>query len=120
MTPFCWFVIAHLVGDFLLQTEFEAMNKANGSFWNRALFAHVLKYTLCFVPAFVGLHMSLLWLAPIFLSHLILDRRWPVLWWRRVVARGSEASIKNTFWLTIVVDQIFHVLVLAAILAAAS
>jgi hypothetical protein len=49
--------VSHLVGDFVLQTEFQARNKAGGlgsdPVARRALLAHVLTYTLAFVPALV-------------------------------------------------------------------
>ena len=114
MTLITWLVLSHLIGDYFLQTEYEALNKAQGRFWNRALWSHCLKYTLALVPVVWLMDVDFVWLAIVFGTHLVLDRRWVVLWWRRAIMRGSEAGIQNTFWLTIVVDQIFHLLVLAA------
>jgi len=120
MTLFDWFLVAHVIGDFLLQTDTEANQKMHGSIFNWPLWRHVSKYTaVCATPLF--LHgLSLLWLLPIFISHLFFDRRWPIIWWRKHVMRNSEASIAKNFWLTIVVDQIFHILVLVAITVIAS
>jgi len=115
MRSFELLILAHLVGDYLVQTEFEAMNKALGPFWNRALWAHCSKYAACFIPVLALAGLSQWWLALIFFSHLFFDRRWPIIWWRRVVTHNSAESIKATFWLTVVVDQIFHTLVLALI-----
>ena len=115
MTLFSWMVILHLIGDILFQTVFEAMNKAKGRLWNRALMSHCLKYTLVFLPMVLLGLLAWPWLAFIFATHAFLDRRWPVIWWRRRVVGDSEEAVKNTFWLTIVVDQIFHLIVLAII-----
>jgi hypothetical protein len=57
---FAVFVIAHLVGDYLLQTDWQASNKRGGLTgtpeMRRALLSHVATYTLAFVP-------GLFWLA---------------------------------------------------------
>lgn len=56
---FAVFVVCHLVGDYLLQTDWQASNKRGGLGSNpesrRALASHILTYTLAFVPAFVWL-----------------------------------------------------------------
>lgn len=115
MRLFEWLVICHLIGDYLVQTEFEALNKALGRFWNRALVSHCVKYTLCFVPLVFTAALNPMWLMLIYGSHMIFDQRWPIVWWRKCVTRNSDESIKATFWLTIVIDQIFHLLVLVVI-----
>lgn len=107
--------LSHMIGDWLLQTEHQAMNKAKGRFFNGALFFHCFGYTLSFVPAFWLGQIDWWWLALIFSSHMFLDRRWPVIWWIRLVKRTSEETIKNLFWLVIAVDQVIHILILAAI-----
>ena len=52
-------VVCHLVGDYLVQTDWQATNKRGGLGGDptarRALAAHVVSYTLAFVPAFVWL-----------------------------------------------------------------
>jgi hypothetical protein len=58
---FIVFVICHLVGDYLLQTDWQATHKRGGLFGGgggesrRALLRHILSYTLAFVPALVWL-----------------------------------------------------------------
>ena len=60
-------VVCHLVGDFLLQTEFQATNKYKGlgpdPVCRRALRNHVLTYTLAFVPVLVwiGIETDAAW-----------------------------------------------------------
>lgn len=54
---FAVFAVCHLVGDFVLQTEWQARKKHGGlgrdAEARRALFSHVLGYTLVFVPALI-------------------------------------------------------------------
>jgi hypothetical protein len=115
MTLFELLLIAHLVGDFLFQTEYQALHKAEGKFFNTALTIHCLTYTICFFPVFMLYEISAFWFFFIFWSHMFYDRRWPIIVWRRYVNRCSQNGIGNTFWLTVVIDQIFELLVLAVI-----
>jgi hypothetical protein len=115
MNLIAWCLIAHLIGDFLLQTGYETSHKAQGRFLNRGLLTHCLKYAACFIPVFLIYGVSLAWLLVVFGTHLVLDRRWLILGWRHHVIGDSLEAIKATFWLTIVVDQIFHLIVLAII-----
>lgn len=52
---FAAFVACHLAGDFVLQTDWQAIHKPGGlgrdRVARRALCAHIATYTLCFVPA---------------------------------------------------------------------
>ena len=54
---FAVFVVCHQVGDYLLQTDWQATNKRGGlgpsPEARRALASHILSYTLAFTPAFV-------------------------------------------------------------------
>ena len=56
---FAVFIVSHLVGDFLLQTNWQAENKHGGlgpdPVRRRALLSHIATYGLAFVPAFVWL-----------------------------------------------------------------
>lgn len=56
---FAVFAVSHLVGDFLLQTDWQATHKFGGLGPNResrrALLAHTITYTLAFVPALIWL-----------------------------------------------------------------
>jgi Protein of unknown function (DUF3307) len=60
---FAVFVVSHLVGDFMLQTEWQALHKHGGlggsPEMRRALVSHVATYTLAFVPALIWLWGSL-------------------------------------------------------------
>jgi Protein of unknown function (DUF3307) len=56
---FAAFVVCHLVGDYLLQTDWQALNKRGGlgpdPRARRALLSHIATYTLAFVPALIWL-----------------------------------------------------------------
>lgn len=50
-------LVSHLVGDYLLQTHWQALNKHGGLSRNptarRALVMHILSYTAAFIPALI-------------------------------------------------------------------
>lgn len=54
-SPFAEFFVSHHIGDYLLQTDFQALNKAGGldgdATSRRALVNHGLAYTAAFAPA---------------------------------------------------------------------
>jgi hypothetical protein len=56
---FAVFVVCHLTGDYLLQTDWQATRKKGGlgpdPVARRALLSHIATYTLAFVPALVWL-----------------------------------------------------------------
>jgi hypothetical protein len=110
------FLVAHMVGDYLLQTDWQARNKRCGlggdPVARRALLAHVTTYTLAFVPAFIWIadELDAVWAvvcaALIFLPHLVIDDGRVVREYMTRVKRanGFEAGLAAS------VDQSFHVL----------
>jgi hypothetical protein len=56
---FAVFFVSHLVGDYLLQTDWQARNKPGGlgrdPVARRALVSHIVSYTFAFVPALIWL-----------------------------------------------------------------
>ena len=113
------FLVCHLVGDFLFQTDWQATHKDHGLAGDpvrrRALIAHVTTYTLAFLPALVwiGLELSfwraLLAAVLIFVPHLIQDdRRLLDAYMRRI--KGPD-SLRLT-GLHVACDQAFHVVAL--------
>lgn len=80
---FCVLAVSHLVGDFALQTDDQAVNKHGGlARGNRrgrsALLRHGASYTLAFVPAFVWLAGDLSWsviavAAAVTIPHVVQD-----------------------------------------------
>jgi len=112
MSPFATLIMAHLVADYLLQTRWMAMNKAQQWF---PLITHSIIYTFILGLAahlsFGGLSLS--GLAIIFLSHVFLDRRTFVHWWTKTI---MGVDLEKNWWLSIVADQIFHFLVIVLVL----
>ncbi len=122
---FAVFVVSHLVGDYLLQTEWQALHKRGGLTgtpeMRRALVSHVTSYTVAFVPSFVWLFDSLhLWVlgvgALIAVPHLIQDDGQLLAAYAR---RVKKADIKANPSLGQALDQSFHLvaLFLVALLA---
>jgi hypothetical protein len=118
---FAVFLVCHLVGDFVLQTNHQATHKRGGlgrdPVARRALGAHVVTYTLAFVPALVwiGLDRSWGWAVAaaglIAVPHLIQDDGRLVL----AYARGVKGLPGEDRGLMIALDQSFHLVVLFAV-----
>lgn len=118
------FIVCHLVGDFLLQTDHQARHKHGGlgrdPVSRRALLSHVTAYTLVFVPAIawvvltadLSVWVGLLLLALIFLPHLLQDDGRVVRWWMFDVKRTDPATQPGV---TVVVDQTMHLVALFAL-----
>jgi hypothetical protein len=127
-----WLVLAHLVADFVLQTDRMVEDKSSGSRsrqW-RGLLAHSAAVALCLTPfaAAYGTRGGLL-LVVVSVSHALIDR-WKVRATRRAEARAlaeahrrHEADTDNEglgpAWTPVpgalfVVDQVLHLAVLAA------
>ena len=107
MSPFSWLIMGHLVGDFLFQNRWMAERKRYDLL---ALALHSLIYTVAvglFSLGFGGLSISQVLV--LFLSHFFLDKRFFVEWWTKNITDSSET------WISIVVDQTFHLLVLVLI-----
>lgn len=106
-------LIAHLIGDYLLQTEWMANYKAER--WG-PLLAHCLVYTAVIaIFAFLWIPggLSVWGILLVFGSHVFIDRRTPVALWYKKVMRVTDDRSK---WLMIMADQIFHLIILALVL----
>ncbi len=113
------FLVAHMVGDDLLQTDWQARHKRDGlsndPVARRALVTHVTTYTLAFLPAliWIGTELEPAWAviagALIFVPHLLIDDGRAV---RLYLVRVKRADGMN-IGLAASVDQSFHVLCLA-------
>ena len=115
---FVVFFVSHEVGDYLLQTDWEAMHKRGGlsgrAINRRALLSHIATYTLAFVPSFVWLWDSLHWgviglAAGIAIPHLIQDDGRLLTQYARLI---KKADIEANPALGAVLDQAFHFLAL--------
>jgi Protein of unknown function (DUF3307) len=115
VSVFASFLVAHMVGDYLFQTDWQARNKRGGLSGGvafRALAAHVTTYTLAFAPAliWIGDELDAAWAvlaaALIFLPHLVVDDGRIVRLYLARVKRAPGFDIG----LAASVDQSFHVL----------
>ena len=115
VSVFASFLVAHMVGDYLFQTDWQARHKRGGLSGGvafRALVSHVSTYTLAFAPALVWIGdeldagWALLAAALIFLPHLVIDDARVVRFWIARVKRAERFDVG----LAASVDQSFHVL----------
>ena len=99
---FALFIVCHLVGDYLLQTEWQATNKRGGlgsdPLKRRALVSHITSYTLAFVPAFIWLGeeigaIVLAVAALVALPHLVQDDGRLLTSYIRVTKRSAWPSL---------------------------
>jgi hypothetical protein len=120
ITYFAALVVAHLVGDFVLQTDFQATHKYGGLGRNpvarRALFTHVATYAVPIAGALAWIatqrapvRLTALAGALILLEHLIQDDvRLLAAYCRRVKGLDILEHQSVGIW----VDQAFHILAL--------
>ena len=117
--------VSHAVGDFVLQTEWQATHKHGGlgpdPEARRALLAHVFTYGLALLPGFVWLTIEigpagLLVAALVLATHVVQDDGRLLFAYMRRVKKADPLKYPQ---LTILVDQSVHVtiLFLAALLA---
>ena len=114
------FLVCHLVGDFLLQTEAQAIHKAGGLSANRAaaraLWTHVLLYCIAMLPALAwidrdagGLGAAALVLVAIAVPHAVQDdRRLLAAYARRIKGTDPDTEPLVMFGL----DQTCHIVAL--------
>lgn len=115
MTLFGWLVVAHLLGDWLLQNDWMARNKQQALFTYAGL-SHYLVYTatiavLLFVshnvtaPLTASAALSFLLLT--FLSHWIIDAKDLAACWMRLMQQTASPLVH------VMVDQTLHLVLLA-------
>ncbi|UCD20109.1 MAG: DUF3307 domain-containing protein [candidate division WOR-3 bacterium] len=112
MTVFESMLVAHLLGDWLLQTEWQAVNKKDN--WH-ALVTHVLIYHVVLyavLAARYGFWNSLVFIvvALLAVTHAILDLRRPVEWFIRTFRLSINRHPSQ--WLVIVIDQSIHIILI--------
>ena len=122
---FAVFIACHVTGDFLLQTEWQALTKVQGlgtADGRHALMSHATAYTCAFIPALIwiasarSVSRAILVAVLIFLPHILVDDGRMVRGWMRDVKRSPNATPS----LRLMVDQSFHLVCLlgAAFVAA--
>lgn len=116
-----WGWVVHLLVDWLLQNEWQAINKTS------------LRHPAAYVHSGLhGLAQLLVFAWPFALvigvTHLLIDTRKPVIWWQRLIRQTQPNPATNPTvafdigWdIRIWVDQVFHLAVVALVaLVAAS
>jgi hypothetical protein len=92
-------LIVHFVGDFLLQSDYMALNKSKS--W-RALALHVSVYAVCFTP------WGLTFAAVTWITHFLTDAVTS-----RINARLWTIDRKRWFFIGLGADQLVHAITLA-------
>jgi hypothetical protein len=115
MNIFIWLLVAHLLGDWLLQNDWMAKGKKQGPF----ALAGILHFTI-----YTGTVVAALWLsgvrdkspmsylviaAAVFLSHWLIDARDVAAHWMRFYRQSNLEMVR------IMVDQTLHILVLLGV-----
>jgi hypothetical protein len=124
---FVIFFVSHEVGDYLFQTDWQAVHKRGGlghdATARRALFSHAFTYTVAFVPALIWITSRLHWstllvVAAIALPHIVQDDGRILSAYVRKV-KGLDPASGHA--IVAYVDQAFHMLALlgAALLISA-
>ena len=124
--------VSHLVGDFLLQTDWQARNKHGGlgrdPLKRRALLSHIATYTLAFVPALIWIGDELGAAPAVGIAALIAvphavtdDARLLGAYMRRVKGVPLDQAGRLPAGLAMAVDQSVHLICLfgTALLASA-
>jgi hypothetical protein len=94
-------LVAHFVGDFLLQSDWMALNKSKD---NLALTVHAAVYSACF-----------LWVSPVTLfAAVVLGQHWLTDYvTSRITSRLWQANQRHWFFVVIGADQLIHYVTLA-------
>ncbi len=116
MSIFDWLLVGHLVGDWVLQSDWMAKGKKQGLFtWpgfiHFAIYAVIVTVSLWVADG--GTRELLLYLGLgtiIFVSHWLIDATSIVSWWMGMYGQGQE-------FVRIIVDQTLHILILALVAA---
>jgi hypothetical protein len=114
LTLFEALLIVHLLMDWVFQHSWQAVNKTK-KFW--PLLSHCFIYTLAFTPVFIFYRVNFEWLALIFVTHALLDsRKWERLIMEKLKGMNKQAIPAYSWNLVLImIDQSFHLLVLALV-----
>jgi hypothetical protein len=100
----CSAIVGHLVGDYLAQNDWMALNKKRSSL---ACGVHCLIWTAC-VVAFSWFPV---WTAiPLFVTHFIQDRTTVIAKWMDLNGQQQFRTGPCAPWSIIVVDNVWHIL----------
>lgn len=99
LNPAFYLLLAHLVGDYVMQTDFLAKMKGQNNF---ILLIHATIWTLVCVGTLDFLHLYQWWHLPwLLITHLIMD-------WIKCHKMPTQHALGWCLW----IDQGFHILTL--------
>lgn len=100
MTPFENALVAHLVGDWLLQNDWIAQHKSS--------LAHPASWIHGAIHALL-LGLALGWVAGLVLgiTHILVDTRLPLRWWGGLIRQTGEGPMRDH--VLIWNDQVIHI-----------
>ena len=108
---FIYLLIAHLIGDWIIQTYWMANEKSKHF---APLLVHVASYHIFTFGALylAGVDFMKAFWATLFLAvtHALLDNRRFEFWWLRRIKKVAERDVP--VWLLLGVDQSFHLILL--------
>jgi hypothetical protein len=112
MILFPLFLAGHLIGDWVFQTDRDAQYKTMSWKTNQH---HMLTYHIALMgfsawalnPLSVLILLSISWV-----THSIIDRRWPVVW---LMQRTGSYQFATQYWGVIAVDQALHLSILSVL-----
>ena len=104
-------IVGHLVGDYLLQNDWMALNKKS-----RLLpcYVHCCIWALC-VTSFGGLISDWRVTTILFVTHFIQDHTQIVRKWMRLIGQEQFATGPCSPWSIIVVDNVWHIVTIYAV-----
>lgn len=103
-------IVGHLVGDYLLQNDWMALNKKKSSFH---CFVHCVLWTLS-VMAFSSV-LDIRVATILFATHFVQDRTEIVRSWMRFVGQEKFATGPCAPWSIIVADNVWHIVTIFAL-----
>lgn len=103
-------LVGHLVGDYLAQNDWMALNKKKSTLHCAV---HCAIWTLC-VVTFAG-WWSWPVIAALFATHFAQDRTNIIRWWMSLVGQEQFAAGPCSPWSIIVVDNVWHIVTIWAV-----
>lgn len=100
------FLWAHFIGDYILQNDWQALNKKKSSF-------HCAVHVFCYMIPFLLCGFAPWQLMLIAVQHYAIDRSQFVLWFMKWKGQESFATGVCFPWSQIVMDNILHILWIA-------
>ncbi len=104
-------ILTHFISDWFFQLRKWAIKKRKN--WKPRLY-HSIQYSIVFIPSLLVLHINLLWLIYLFITHFIIDSYKIVEFWNKILTFGEKT--KTPEFIQIVQDQIIHILLLIPLL----